>query len=199
MSAPLAGLTVRWSLADAPEGVEDELVRYVADTSHAKFTGMSGLRFKSSDFPAEMFAGMDAAQKYAVMKVMNDNVCDCGCSFGTYASCLKNDPNCPKSPAMLKQAIALARAGYGIADYPGAAVVFAADSRTGAVLWKRSLMSSRTRSRRSKALTTSSPPSCRTAPPRRSSAARPRPARSAARWASRTTSPSCPTLPRRCW
>ena len=47
MSAPLAGLTVRWSLADAPEGVEEELVRYVADTSHAKFTGMSGLRFKS--------------------------------------------------------------------------------------------------------------------------------------------------------
>jgi hypothetical protein len=47
MSAPLTGLTVRWSLADAPDGVEDELVRYVADTSHAKFTGMSGLRFKS--------------------------------------------------------------------------------------------------------------------------------------------------------
>jgi hypothetical protein len=41
------GLTVRWSLADAPEGVGDELRNYVAETSHARFTGMSGLRFKT--------------------------------------------------------------------------------------------------------------------------------------------------------
>ena len=41
------GLTVRWSLADAPDGVGDELRSYVAGTSHAKFTGMSGLRFKT--------------------------------------------------------------------------------------------------------------------------------------------------------
>jgi hypothetical protein len=41
------GLTVRWSLADAPAGVADELRTYVAETSHAKFTGMSGLRFKT--------------------------------------------------------------------------------------------------------------------------------------------------------
>ena len=39
----MKGLTVRWSLADAPDGVEDELASYVADTSHAKFTGMAGL------------------------------------------------------------------------------------------------------------------------------------------------------------
>ncbi|GAB2876814.1 hypothetical protein [Nocardioides pacificus] len=43
----MKGLTVRWSLADAPAGVEDELASYVAETSHAKFTGMSGLRFKT--------------------------------------------------------------------------------------------------------------------------------------------------------
>ncbi|MFA6574521.1 MAG: hypothetical protein WCS84_03810 [Nocardioides sp.] len=41
------GLTVRWSLADAAEGVPDELRTYVAETSHAKFTGLSGLRFKT--------------------------------------------------------------------------------------------------------------------------------------------------------
>jgi hypothetical protein len=46
MSA-LAGLTVRWSLVDAPEGVEDALASYVADTSHARFTGLGGLRFKT--------------------------------------------------------------------------------------------------------------------------------------------------------
>jgi hypothetical protein len=43
----MAGLTVRWSLAEAPEGVEDALAAYVEDTSHARFTGMEGLRFKT--------------------------------------------------------------------------------------------------------------------------------------------------------
>ncbi len=41
------GLTVRWSLADAPDGVEQELADYVAGTSHARFTGKAGLRFKT--------------------------------------------------------------------------------------------------------------------------------------------------------
>jgi hypothetical protein len=40
-------LTVRWSLADAPAGVEEKLAAYVAQTSHARFTGMDGLRFKT--------------------------------------------------------------------------------------------------------------------------------------------------------
>lgn len=40
-------LTVRWSLAQAPEGVEEELATYVADTSHDRFSGMPGLRFKT--------------------------------------------------------------------------------------------------------------------------------------------------------
>jgi len=41
------GLAIRWSLADAPEGVEQDLADFVAGTSHARFTGMSGLRFKT--------------------------------------------------------------------------------------------------------------------------------------------------------
>ena len=44
-------LTVRWSLADAPEGVEEALATYVADTSHARFTGLDGLRFKTWRMP----------------------------------------------------------------------------------------------------------------------------------------------------
>lgn len=43
----MLGLTVRWSLENAPEGIEDKLASYVADTSHAKFTGMPGLAFKT--------------------------------------------------------------------------------------------------------------------------------------------------------
>ena len=41
------GLTVRWSLENAPEGVEDALAAYVESTSHARFTGKPGLRFKT--------------------------------------------------------------------------------------------------------------------------------------------------------
>ncbi|MFL6109244.1 MAG: hypothetical protein ACJ716_14815 [Marmoricola sp.] len=41
------GLTVRWSLADAPPGVEQALADYVAGTSHARFSVMQGLRFKT--------------------------------------------------------------------------------------------------------------------------------------------------------
>jgi hypothetical protein len=41
------GLTVRWSLDGAPEGVEDALRAYVEATSHARFTGKPGLRFKT--------------------------------------------------------------------------------------------------------------------------------------------------------
>ena len=43
----MLGLTVRWSLAEAPAGVEEQLAAYVADTSHERFTGMEGLRFKT--------------------------------------------------------------------------------------------------------------------------------------------------------
>ncbi|MGZ6804015.1 MAG: hypothetical protein ACXVFU_13300, partial [Nocardioidaceae bacterium] len=41
------GLTVRWSLANAPEGVEQELATYVETSSHERFTGKPGLRFKT--------------------------------------------------------------------------------------------------------------------------------------------------------
>jgi hypothetical protein len=40
-------LTVRWSLDGAPDGVEESLASYVAETSHARFTGLPGLRFKT--------------------------------------------------------------------------------------------------------------------------------------------------------
>ena len=54
----MLGLTVRWSLADAPEGVETALADYVADSSHARFTGMAGLRFKTWRMvPGEWFEG----------------------------------------------------------------------------------------------------------------------------------------------
>ena len=54
----MKGLTVRWSLADAPAGVEERLASYVADSSHARFTGQEGLRFKTwRCLPGEWFEG----------------------------------------------------------------------------------------------------------------------------------------------
>lgn len=41
------GLTVRWSLADAPDGVDEALRDYVHGTSLARFSAMDGLRFKT--------------------------------------------------------------------------------------------------------------------------------------------------------
>ena len=43
----MLGLTIRWSLDGAPAGVEEELATFVAETSHARFTGMAGLRWKT--------------------------------------------------------------------------------------------------------------------------------------------------------
>jgi hypothetical protein len=52
------GLTVRWSLVDAPAGVEEELSAYVAGTSHARFSAMDGLHLKSWRCrPGEWFEG----------------------------------------------------------------------------------------------------------------------------------------------
>ena len=47
MSSTMYGLTVRWSLEDAPESVGEALRDYVTGTSIARFTGMPGLRFKT--------------------------------------------------------------------------------------------------------------------------------------------------------
>lgn len=40
------GLTVRWSLEEAPEGVADDLREYVVGTSIARFMFLDGLAFK---------------------------------------------------------------------------------------------------------------------------------------------------------
>jgi hypothetical protein len=54
----MRGLTVRWSLAGAPDGVEERLAAYVAETSHARFTGMEGLAYKTWRMrPGEWFEG----------------------------------------------------------------------------------------------------------------------------------------------
>ena len=54
----MQGLTVRWSLAKAPEGVEAALEDYVEDSSFERFQGKPGLRFKTWRMrPGEWFEG----------------------------------------------------------------------------------------------------------------------------------------------
>ena len=54
----MRGLTVRWSLADAPGEALDELRDYVDDVSHARFSALAGLRFKTwRARPGEWFEG----------------------------------------------------------------------------------------------------------------------------------------------
>lgn len=54
----MKGLTVRWSLADASEGIEDRLADYVAEASYERFTTLAGLRFKTWRMvPGEWFEG----------------------------------------------------------------------------------------------------------------------------------------------
>ena len=54
----MRGLTVRWSLADTPTEALDELRDYVDDVSHARFSVLTGLRFKTwRARPGEWFEG----------------------------------------------------------------------------------------------------------------------------------------------
>jgi hypothetical protein len=46
-SNSLTGLTVRWSLAEAPADTLEKLAVYVEETSHARFMDMPGLAYKT--------------------------------------------------------------------------------------------------------------------------------------------------------
>ena len=71
------GLTVRWSLERAPDGAADALRAYVEATSHARFTGRLGLRFKTWRMrEGEWFEGCyvfeDSAQRDAFQKEFSE-------------------------------------------------------------------------------------------------------------------------------
>jgi hypothetical protein len=52
------GLSVRWSLESAPDGITQQLREYVVGPSLARFTGLAGLRFKTWRMvPGEWFEG----------------------------------------------------------------------------------------------------------------------------------------------
>jgi hypothetical protein len=72
---------------------------------------------KESDFGAtEQFAGMTPAQRYTALKVLNERPCDCGCPHGSVALCKKQDPNCPRAPAVIASVAQLAKQGKSAED-----------------------------------------------------------------------------------
>ncbi len=66
------GLSVRWSLRDAPQGVENDLREYVVGSSIARFMFLDGLAFKVWRMvPGEWFEGtyvFDSAQERKVFR-----------------------------------------------------------------------------------------------------------------------------------
>lgn len=67
----------------------------------AEMTGVAGISFD----------GMNDGQKTAAMQALNERDCECGCGMGHIAGCAKKDPNCPRSPKIAKQVVALAKEG----------------------------------------------------------------------------------------
>jgi protein-disulfide isomerase len=62
------------------------------------------------------FNGLNDAQKTTALQAMNERNCECGCGMGSIATCVKKDPNCPRSPGLAKLAIEQAKAGKGIGE-----------------------------------------------------------------------------------
>jgi protein-disulfide isomerase len=74
---------------------------------------LPGNYYKESDLPAGTLAGLNDSQKYAVLKVINEKHCNCGCPNDTIAHCRKTDPACKTAPELITQAINLAKQGKG--------------------------------------------------------------------------------------
>jgi protein-disulfide isomerase len=61
-------------------------------------------------------AGLTDAQKTTALQAMNERNCECGCGMGSIATCVKKDPNCPRSPGLAKLAVDMSKQGKGIGE-----------------------------------------------------------------------------------
>jgi protein-disulfide isomerase len=62
------------------------------------------------------FAGLTDAQKTTALQAMNERDCECGCGMGKIGSCVKKDPNCPRSPKLAKLAVDMSKQGKGLGE-----------------------------------------------------------------------------------
>jgi protein-disulfide isomerase len=72
----------------------------------AELVGVAGLSWD----------GVSDAQKTTVMQALNERNCECGCGMGSVAICAKKDPNCPRSPKLAKETVAMAKQGKSLTD-----------------------------------------------------------------------------------
>ena len=75
------GLTVRWSLAEAPAGVDEALADYVAETSYDRFSALPDLAYKTwRTVPGEWFEGCyvfaDEAARAAFQEAFTSGAAD---------------------------------------------------------------------------------------------------------------------------
>jgi hypothetical protein len=109
-----SALTVRWSLADAADGVEQQLRDYVAGTSHANFTGKEGLRFKTWRMrPGEWFEGCYVFVDDAARAAFQD-------SFTAVAADSPGSQIIGSAPVLIEECevVAVAEGGDGFAANP---------------------------------------------------------------------------------
>jgi hypothetical protein len=108
------GLTVRWSLENAPEGVEKELADYVRDSSHARFTDRPGLRFKTWRMrPGEWFEGCYVFETPADRDAFEQE-------FGPVATTSPGSEIIGSSPVLIEpcEIVAVAEGGSGFLAAP---------------------------------------------------------------------------------
>ncbi len=57
------------------------------------------INYKEADFskPELDLSSLNAEQKDFALKILNNNMCTCGCTKGTWANCIKTDIKCPFS------------------------------------------------------------------------------------------------------
>ena len=69
---------------------------------------------KSADIQKDTFNGLTEAQKVTALQALNERNCECGCNFGSLATCLHKDPNCPRSPQIAKMVADLVKQGKAL-------------------------------------------------------------------------------------
>ena len=106
----------------APEGSAAFIAADNAKASYASQAAFPPGWLKDSDLgsSASLLTGLTDAQKVSVMQALNERNCECGCGMGSLATCLKKDPNCPRSPQMAKLAVDLVKQGKGVSDIEAA-------------------------------------------------------------------------------
>jgi protein-disulfide isomerase len=62
------------------------------------------------------FAGLNDSQKAIALQALNERKCNCGCGMESIAICAKKDPNCPKSPKLVKDVVDLVKQGKALTD-----------------------------------------------------------------------------------